>query len=231
MIKLGISTKTLIILVLMLGTAAGAKALKPTENLSAAKPFDHLETIIPTRFGDWVVDTSLTPIEFSPDLRESLKKIYSETLSRTYINKAGHRIMLSVAYGNGIDQQLDVHRPEYCYPAQGFEVSSYVDQVLNSTFGEIPLRRLVAQKGTRTEPISYWITIGNASVSSTFERKLLKLRYGLTGQIGSGMLVRVSSINSNKTAAYSDQDEFIRALIEGIPESKRKQLIGERLPG
>jgi EpsI family protein len=226
-----IGTKSIVVVVLMLVAAGGAIALKPIENLGATRPVENLETLIPEVFGDWSIDASVTPIEPAPDVRESLKKIYSQTLTRTYINKSGHRIMLSIAYGDGIDRQLDIHRPEYCYPSQGFEVSAYVDQVLYSAFGKIPLRRLVANQGSRVEPISYWITVGETAVSSTFERKLLKLRYGLTGQIGSGMLVRVSSINADKIVAYGDHDEFIRALIQGMPDSRRKQLIGERLSG
>jgi len=225
-----IEVKTAVVCALMFFVAWAAVALKPAENVIKTAAVENLETLIPAQFAEWSIDPNMVPLNLSPELEATLKKAYSETLSRTYINSKKQRIMLSVAYGDGIEKQLDVHRPEICYPAQGFEVSKHVDQVMNSAFGDIPLRRLVAWQGSRIEPISYWITIGDKAVSSSFERKMLKLRYGLTGQLGSGLLVRVSSIEQDKGQAYLNHDEFIRDLIDSIPQEKRKRLIGERLP-
>ena len=215
----------------MLLAVGGAYALKPTENMGAVRPIADLEQIFPTQFGEWKVDTSVIPIEPSPDVKASLEKIYSQTLSRTYINGEGHRVMLSVAYGDGLDRQLDVHRPEYCYPAQGFTVSAYIDNVIQVMTENLPLRRLVATQGRRIEPISYWITIGDSAVSSTIERKLLKIRHGLTGQIGSGMLVRVSSIDNDDKRAYVKHDEFIRTMIAAMPAQHRAVIVGKQSAG
>lgn len=221
------SFKSFLIAALMLLALGGSFALKPSENASAVRPVADLETVIPKAFGDWRIDGSIIPIEPAPDVKESLTKIYSQTLSLTYVNRQGQRIMLSVAYSDGIDRQLDIHRPEYCYPAQGFTVSEYIDTVLDVGVGSLPLRRLVATQGRRIEPISYWITIADKAVSSTIERKLLKIRYGLTGQIGSGMLVRVSSIERDQKLAYRTHDDFIRTLIASMPENHRAFIVGQ----
>ena len=164
-------------------------------------------------------------VQPAPEVQKSLKEIYSQTLSRTYINSTGYKVMLSIAYGSGFDKQLDVHRPEYCYRSQGFQVDDYEDHVFMSEFGKIPLRRMVATQGRRIEPISYWITIGNSTVSSTLQRKLLKIKRMLSGQQDSGMLVRISSIDSDKVSAYDKQAIFINELVKNIEISNRKLLI------
>ena len=51
-----------------------------------------------------------------------INKIYNQTLTRTYINPRGDRIMLSIAYGRDQSDALQMHKPELCYPAQGFRL-------------------------------------------------------------------------------------------------------------
>jgi len=92
------------------------------------------------------------------------------------------------------------------------------------------LTRLVATREDRLEPISYWIRIGDKALSSTFERKLEKIKRGLTGRADSGMLVRVSSIDKDEALAYKEQEAFINALLQAMPDAQRKQLIGGKEP-
>lgn len=220
----------LIGLVLIVGAIAAAM-LKPAQLVAEQGPKIDLESLIPKQFTGWRIDDSVIPLQASPDQEAALKKIYSQILARTYVGDHGQRIMLSVVYGDGIDRQLDVHRPEYCYAAQGFEVSQYTDQVMRTLFGDLSLRRLVAFTATRNEPISYWIKIGDKALSGTFERKLEKIRQGLTGRVGSGMLVRVSSIGKDQDMAYKEQEAFINAMLQAMPEVQRKQLIGDQPAG
>lgn len=223
----GIPIKNLLAGLIMVVTAIFALTFKPAALLANQGLKIELETMIPKQFGNWRVDETIMPMSASPDQEEALKKIYSQILTRTYINSLGQRIMLSVVYGDGIDRQLDIHRPEICYPAQGFSVSQYTDHVINTLTGELSLRRLVATNGPRVEPISYWIKAGDKAVSSSFERKLQKIKKGLTGGIDSGMLARVSSIGNDQTLAYQEQEIFINAMLQAMPEEQRKQLIGE----
>jgi EpsI family protein len=187
----------------------------------------NLKALIPERFGDWRVDTSMAPVVPNPELEATLAKVYSDTLNRTYVNSAGQRVMLSVAYTGDIDRGMDVHRPEVCYPAQGFELVSHPRaDVLSLAATSIPVRRLVARQGARVEPISYWITVGEAATSQGWQRKLMKLRYALTGQVPDGMLVRVSTIGIDAAAAFKEQDRFLESLAAEMSEEDRKRLIG-----
>lgn len=224
----GMTTKNLLIGLVLIAVAITAVMIKPGKVVAGQAPEVNLETLIPKQFGGWYLDEVAVPLQVSPDQEAALKKIYSQILTRTYVSNHGQRIMLSVVYGDGIDRQLDVHRPEYCYAAQGFQVSQYTDQLVQTLFGNLSVRRLVASKDQRIEPISYWIKVGDKALSSTFERKLEKIKQGLTGQVGSGMLVRVSSIGNDNKLAYKEQEDFINAMLRAMPDAQRKHLIGSQ---
>ena len=186
-----------------------------------------LKKVVPQAFGEWSLDPQMALVVPSPDVEAGLARVYQQTLSRTYVNPKGERMMLSIAYTGDIDRQMDVHRPEFCYPAQGFDVVVKTqDGTVSTNVGQVPVKRLVASHGSRIEPITYWITVGDTTATKGWERKLVKLRYGLTGQIPEGMLVRVSSISPETATAYQHQSEFIKGMLGAIDEKNRKRFVG-----
>jgi len=207
-----------------------AVALTPTRKLSDERPPLELETVIPTVFGDWKVDPTVVPVQVSPDVQAKLDKIYNQTLARTYINSRGERIMLSVAYGGDQSDQLQVHRPEVCYAAQGFQVLRTLPAVLALGAGSIPIKRVVAVSGPRHEPITYWVTVGDDAPAAGLRQKLTQLRYGFAGTVPDGMLVRISSISSDEAAAYHLHDAFAAELLAAVPADARVRFAG-RLAG
>jgi EpsI family protein len=212
---------------LMVSSAALAVALKPSQRMADELPPLSLEDAIPRSFGDWQVDDSIVPVDPSPDLQANLDAIYSQLLGRTYINSQGERIMLSIAYG--ADQSGDgsqVHRPEFCYTAQGFQVVANNVGNLVTQYGTLPVRRLLAVQGRRNEPITYWITVGDKATLPGLSRKMEQLSYGLTGRIPDGMLVRVSSISSKNDSAYRLQEKFIRDMLQGMDSKDRLRVAG-----
>lgn len=212
--------------VLMIVSAALTMALTPTKKIADQQEKFDLETMIPARFGNWKIDESIIPLQVDADTQAKLDKIYNQTLSRTYVNSYGERIMLSVAYGGDQSDNLAIHKPEVCYYAQGFEVMKiYADELLTQ-YGKFPIKRLMAVKGSRNEPITYWVTIGNKAVLPGIEEKLQQLRYGLTGNVPDGMLVRVSTIDADKDRAYQLQNIFIQDLLSMVADEERIRLIG-----
>jgi len=212
--------------VLMIVSAALTMALTPTKKIADQQEKLDLETMIPVKFGNWKIDESIIPLQVDAETQAKLDKIYNQTLSRTYVNSYGERIMLSVAYGGDQSDNLAIHKPEVCYYAQGFEVMKiYADELLTQ-YGKFPIKRLMAVKGSRNEPITYWVTIGNKAVLPGIEEKLQQLRYGLTGDVPDGMLVRVSTIDTNKEKAYQLQDIFIQDLLSTVADRERTRLIG-----
>lgn len=203
-----------------------AATLRPSHYIAEEGPKIELETLIPKQFGGWRTDETVIPVLPSPDTQAALKKIYSQTLARTYVNGNGDRIMLSIAYGGDQSDSMQVHKPEVCYPAQGFSILSTLKSRLATQFGQIPVRRLVAVHGPRVEPITYWITVGDHVARTGWEQKLAQLRYGLTGKIPDGMLFRVSSIDRDEVRAYEIQSQFIQSVLSNISASNRARLVG-----
>ena len=212
--------------ILMVSSGALTKALTPTKKIADQQERIDLEIMIPTEFGDWRVDKSIIPLQVDAETQAMLDKIYNQTLSRTYVNSIGERIMLSVAYGGDQSDNLAVHKPEVCYYAQGFEImKTYADELLTQ-YGKLPIKRLLAVKGYRNEPITYWVTVGNKAVLPGIDEKLQQLKYGLTGNVPDGMLVRVSSIDADNTKAYQLQTVFIQDLLFAVNVNERVRLIG-----
>ena len=137
--------------------------------------------------------------------------------------------MLSIAYGaDQLGESMQVHRPEFCYTSQGFQITKSAVGNLATSAGVVSVRRLIAQAGSRTEPITYWITIGEQAALPGIGRKLAQLRYGLTGKVPDGMLIRVSSIGIDEQNQYALQDGFVRDLLEALSPDKRITLLGGR---
>ena len=200
--------------------------LTPTQRLAQDQSIS-LEALIPKSFANWQLDTRIAPVTVSADVQAKLDKIYNQVLSRTYVNTEGDLIMLSIAYGgNQIGESLQVHRPEYCYAAQGFQVISGMVDALATRFGNLTVRRVVAIKGQRHEPITYWLTVGDKATLPGWRRKLVQIGYGLTGRIPDGMLVRISSIGVDNAEAYKAQDEFIRDLLDRLQVEDRVKVMG-----
>lgn len=217
---------SIILGVMMALSGALTVALTPTNKIADLQEKIDLEIMIPSRFGDWRVDESIIPLQVDAETQAMLDKIYNQTLSRTYVNSLGERVMLSVAYGGDQSDNLAVHKPEVCYYAQGFEImKAYADELLTQ-YGKLPIKRLMAVKGNRNEPITYWVTVGSKAVLPGIEEKLQQLRYGLTGSVPDGMLVRVSSIDSDKDKAYHLQTIFIQDLLLTVGVKERTRLIG-----
>ena len=210
----------------MAGTSALTGALTPGVKLAQGQAPFQLETMIPQRFGAWQLDPSVVPLTPDPEQQGMLKKLYDQTLSRTYIDGNGRRVMLSIAYGGDQSKALQLHLPEVCYVAQGFQLVRDGAGSLATQYGALPVKRLVARQQQRNEPITYWITIGDKATRSGIEQKLRRLAYGLSGEIPDGMLVRVSSIAFDENGAYALQDRFVSDMLASLDAPSRARLIG-----
>jgi len=221
------ASRPLILATLMFTAAAGAIALKPTELVAAKNPDFKLDTLIPAQFGAWEEVKQLDVLVADPTQQENINRIYSQTLSRTYQDtKSGYRIMLSLAYGSNQSDSMQVHKPEVCYPAQGFVVQAKEHAALKTPFGDIATTRVLATMQQRVEPITYWTTVGDRVISNGVHKKIIELSYGLTGKIPDGMLVRISSIDPQSEHAYQEQTRFINDLLNAVTASSRLRLIG-----
>jgi EpsI family protein len=215
----------LIVGIAMVAVAGLAPGLKPSPKAAANQP--KLDAAIPQSFGDWKIDPTIVPILPAPDVQANLEKTYDQIVNRTYINNQGERIMLTLAYGGDQSDALKAHRQEVCYAAQGFEIRALKYETLGLAGRQIPITRMLAVQGLRSEPVTYWLTMGDRVVQGRLERLIVQLRYGLGGEIPDGIMVRVSNISGNPQEAYRAQEQFMQALLVGIRPADVPLLVGK----
>jgi len=198
----------------------------PSLKIADTRPAIHIDRLIPAAFGKWRIDDTVAPVQVDPAVQAQLDRIYAQTISRTYVDSEGRRVMLVIAYGGAQSDSLGVHKPEVCYPAQGFEIIRQQSATLDTGFGLLPVSQLVARQPRRYEPITYWIRVGDAVDGSGFQRKLTQMKYGLTGLIPDGMLFRVSSIGADEQS-FSLQGQFARELLAALDADGRAFVLGK----
>jgi EpsI family protein len=208
-----------------------AHITRPTVHLADQHAKVDLEALFPKSFGDWRIDTSQPVSIVSPDVEAQLKTLYAQTVTRTYVGPQGERIMLSVAYGGDQSDATRAHRPDVCYPVQGFDILSNVDARIDVGQAELPVRHMFAKQGQRYEPVTFWFVVGEHVAVSGQQQKLAQLRYGVRGIIPDGMLVRVSSIDPNAATAYQVQARFIADMRAVMPQPARLRVFGSALAG
>ena len=213
-----------------LASATCAHWWRPTKRLADTLPKFDLNTAFPKTFADWTVDDRMPVQLVSPDQKAVLDQIYSQTLSRTYVNRKGDRIMLSVAYGGDQSDATRAHRPEVCYPAQGFQIRNDRTALLGMDGWQIKARQLVAVQGGRIEPITYWVIVGNQVAASGTDQKLRQLSYSTRGLIPDGMLVRISNISPDVEASYSLHQSFAKQLADSLRAPELERIFGYHLP-
>jgi EpsI family protein len=219
--------------VAMAGFALAAAALTPTRLLADARPHKLvLAQALPDAFGHWRDDpAAMAGLIVNPQQEEVLHRIYSQQLTRTYVSDGGERVMVALAYGADQSKRegLQLHYPEVCYPAQGFEVVASHSGAIAFPGGRLPVRRLeTVLSEERHEPVTYWTMTGDEATLGGWRKKVVEFRYSLQGEITDGLLFRVSSIGRDSAAQFALQERFVRELVPALQPEDRLALTGLR---
>lgn len=209
---------------LMCGASIGAVVTRPGTRAASLGPAFSLEAMIPKQFGDWREVPQRVQV-INPQVQKMLDKDYSQVLTRTYVNAEGYWVMLSLAYASGQQRTLRLHKPETCYSGNGFTLHRTEASQVATPFGEISVRRLFTSKGSREEPVTYWLRVGDKAVQA-WQSKLVELSYTFTGRNPDGLLFRISSIDPDQARANQLQDQFIIELLQTVSPVERKHLSG-----
>ncbi len=209
----------------MLAAAAGAAALTPRRHVELLHG-RKLEAIIPTTIGAW--NTTPSQAFILPKTPGSLAdRLYSDTVSRLYVAPDALPVMMVLAYGNLQSDLLQLHRPEVCYAAVGFQIS-------NSTRLDLPVapdvvvpaRELTASTDNRVEPITYWTRIGDYLPTTRREQRTMRLREQFAGIVPDGILVRLSTVADPTPATFAALAAFARAFVLAVHPADRGILVG-----
>ena len=220
-----ISRRDMLIGGMLLGASAGAWAWTPRNKMSLIGNAE-LEKMIPESFGHWrALPASALVV---PEEEDSLAtQLYSQRVGRIYANPDNEAAMLLIAYGGTQSDSLQLHRPEVCYPAFGFEIRDAVNLAIPiGSQVEIPARKLVAASALRTEQILYWTRIGEHLPVTGAEQRWARLRTEMGGTIPDGVLVRISTIGNNAARAFELNRSLAADLMKAVSPATRRLLLG-----
>ena len=216
----------IVMLVFMLLSAVLGYTLHPRILLADELPPMDLAVMVPSAFGEWKEDENLSAQVVNPEQRTLLEKIYSQTLSRSYVDRNGYRVMLSIAYGKNQTKDMQLHKPEICYPAQGFKILSQKPTTLDLQGNQVLATQLETKMGARVEPLIYWTVEGDQITTTAFSMRLTELSYAAKNRIPDGMLVRISSIDLSSDRAKQMQTAFANDLVGAIAPPTRHRFVG-----
>lgn len=206
-------------------TAAGsAFALKPRERVSLLRA-ESVAASVPGAFGAWTSrdETDLV----APAEGDLADRLYSETVMRIYRKPdADVEVMMLLAYGDTQSDQLQLHRPETCYPAFGYQITANRPSDIDLGGASVPGRRLIAAVGARQECILYWSRLGEEFPADSGEQRASRLRAAMRGHVTDGMLARFSAVADEPARAFSATAGFIADLMAATPAAARAVLIG-----
>ena len=220
------SRRDLVLGAACLAGAGLAFALEPRRYVSLM-PHARLEQIAPTAFGTWT-SRDVTDL-VAPKTEGSLEsRLYDQTLERIYTDAvSGAQLMVLLAHGDTQSNELQLHRPEVCYPAFGFAISASRQYPLPiATRAPLPVRSLVADAPGRRETIIYWTRLGEFLPTSEGEQRLDRVKTALHGVVSDGMLARFSLVGDDAAAAVQTIEGFIVTFLRAVSPEHRAAFVG-----
>ncbi|MGN6590790.1 MAG: exosortase-associated protein EpsI, V-type [Sphingomicrobium sp.] len=182
-----------------------------------------LEDLVPKEIGDWkAVSNSGVVVPPNDPL---LNGIYSQELTRVYADGKNPPIMLLMAQNGTQTGFLQVHRPDFCYRASGYQISAVSPHPINIGSAIVPASLMDATAGGPTEHVVFWTRVGDRIPQSWTQQKLVVAEQNLRGIIPDAILIRVSMINEDSSSALAGIDDFVRNMLASIPQDRRSVFI------
>lgn len=228
-----ILTAKALVLSLALASAA-ATAVIATPTLHEITDAPSLEQVLPSEFGGWkTLPNPTLQVGLTTGGETSTDQPYDQSVMRSYVDGRGHLIQVAVAWGKKQRQEIKIHRPELCYPAQGLPVKDLKTvtlPVVSPASGEqvVGKRMLAEHRSGQMEAVSYLIRIGSIYSEGAVDTRMHIFKEGLAGRLPDGVLLRVSQVVADKAAlddTYERQEKFMAELVAATPEQARSLLI------
>ncbi|MFT7721327.1 MAG: EpsI family protein [Roseateles sp.] len=211
---------------LLLAAAWGVRAVGwPVRPAAApAAPGVALADAVPRRFGGWAeVADGAVQVDAAMAANESA---YSEQLLRSYQDRDGRTVMLTLAHIAQMHPYATPHAPDTCYAGAGFEIQSLTP----APRPPLMVRRMLAQRGLRREAVVFWMRLGDVyDPPSSAATRWHLLRNRLRGGPEDGILVRASQlldVGDDPAAAHARLEGFLGELLAASPEAVRRKLRG-----
>lgn len=208
---------------LAFASVAGVAAARlPNKNLDYLGK-QKLESVIPDKIGRWNYVSSSGLVV--PPEDQMIRALYSQLVTRVYSDGSGPPIMLLVAQSATQTGILQIHRPEICYTAGGYQLSAIEPHVVGLPWGALPTLSMSATSDSRTEQLVYWTRIGDRLPKSWREQRMVVAMDNLRRIIPDAIMVRVSTFGNDKARALASMDEFIVSLMNSVSPQVRRVFI------
>lgn len=181
-----------------------------------------IEKLIPDRVGPWEFYSKSGIVV--PPADQLSDQLYSQLLTRVYTSATALPIMLLVAQNGAQTGILQVHRPEYCYPASGFTLSDKRVYGIKLPGSTLETTTMSAQADDRHEQLLYWTRVGNDMPTTWAQQRWSVAQANLRGDIPDAVMVRVSTITPDRAAGLQALDAFVRGLFAAVPPDVRRML-------
>lgn len=213
----------------LLASAAAGWALTPRNRLNLLGDMK-IEDKIPLTIGSWEVTPSNAVVLPPPQEGTLAAELYSQQVSRLYVSPTDIPVMMVIAYGDTQSDSLQLHRPEVCYAAVGFEIrdSRRVDIPVVAD-ASLPARALFARSNDRQEPIIYWTRIGDFLPASGTDQRVMRLRTEIKGYLADGVLVRLSTVADPTPEIFDGLKRFASEMLLASDPLVLPALIGRPL--
>jgi EpsI family protein len=207
----------------LLASACGISAWRAPRTIVDQLGRQKLEDIVPKTIGPWnfVTNSGLVVPPNDP----LLNQLYSQQLTRVYSDEKSPPIMLLMAQNGTQTGFLQVHRPEFCYRAGGYKISSLAPHPISVGPRIIPAIWMEAVADSFTEHVVYWIRIGDTIPTSWSRQKIAVAEQNFRGIVPDAILIRVSTIGADAASGIANIDAFVRAMLESIPQSRRSVFV------
>ena len=210
---------------LAFASIAGVAAARQPSNHVDYLGKNKLDEILPEKLGKWTFMSSSGLVV--PPEDQLAQALYGQLLTRVYASPSGAPIMLLVAQSGSQTGILQIHRPEFCYTAGGYELTpSMPHRVALPPNAPLPALSISASMRGVTEQIVYWTRVGQHLPQSWTQQRLAVAMDNLRGVIPDAVMVRVSTYGNDKAAALAEIDDFIRTMIGSVAPSARRVFIG-----
>ena len=189
-------------------------------------PNAKIDPLFPMEVGDWEYETSNGLV--MPPADQLRDHLYNAILTRYYASPTQLPVMLLVAYNGTQDGMLQVHRPEVCYPAAGYELVS--EQMIPLDAGRgltVPGHYISARSTSRHEQLIYWTRIGNDFPVRWWAQHWAVAKENLRGRVPDGVLVRISTSAPDDRTAILTLRRFIAKLFPELSPKGRRLVFGE----
>lgn len=188
------------------------------------------EPLTPTQFraampravGPW---SSRASGELVMPPRDDSSKLYENLETRVFEGDGLPAIMVLVAYSSIQQNDIQIHRPEICYPASGYPIIASQPANLQFDTRIVHATELVADRQGMLERIIYWVRVGEDFPINWADQRIAMAKANLQGSVPDGVLFRVSTLERPGEYMSETLNHFIQLFLEQATPLMRETIL------